>query len=122
MPLPDDAAWVAKRATEKAAQYPLEATFLADPGVFSVPSYSRPGAAYQVRPEVREAPTAKGQLPVRVIYLSCSCRAGEYRIDYPVPCYHAAIAGRAMEALVPAVVFRLSNGFYAPRPHLTEAS
>lgn len=118
MTLPDDAAWVAKRAHEKVDQYPVKPEFLPEHGVFTCPSYSRPGQAYQVRPVVREAPALRKNTPDRVVFFECTCRAGEFRTGYPVPCYHAAAVARLFCDLAYEYVYLGLTGFVYPRPEV----
>jgi hypothetical protein len=99
---------VAGRAHAKALARPVEVRFLVDHGVFSVPSYSRPGAAYQVVPEVRQ----DGE---RLVWFSCSCPAGLHGEELPVPCWHAAAAARKLLELLPAAAYLGLTGFIYPR-------
>jgi hypothetical protein len=106
--LPEDVGYVTKKAHVKAELHPeIRATFLPEHGVFTVPSLSRPGASYQVTAEAR---------PDGIVWLSCSCRAGEYRTDYPVCCVHAAIAGRLLAEMLHTIIYRGLTGLWYARP------
>jgi hypothetical protein len=102
---PDDMTWAARRAAESAERSGLTATFLPAAQVFTVPSRTMPGAAHQVTAEARSD---------ALVWLSCSCPAGKYRPDAPVPCAHAAAAGAELARLMP-LVYRSQNMLYYVR-------
>jgi hypothetical protein len=108
MALPEDVGYVTKKAHVKAELHPeIVAKFLPEHGVFTVPSLTRPAAAYQVAVECR----ADG-----IVWFSCSCRAGQYRDNFPLPCVHASIAGRLLGDMLHEVIYRGLTGLWYPRP------
>lgn len=88
-PLPSDVSLATRRAIARERQVQPQVTLIGDWKVFTVPSDSHPGALHQIK--VSNDPKV-GDL----VWFTCTCVAGQYRTDYPVPCVHSAAVARFM--------------------------